>query len=227
LLFNAAIAMAAVDLQYKLILFEEVRMTRLLSIMIVIVSVFIASCATVPVKAVKPGGTLTPDNGYIALVFTNKVEFFSFGSRYVYAVLRHADTGRRFYIPFGAGDEPRLIAALAGNYRIEDFVYMTGLESVTGEDPSRREPGVLTMAPLRSGTSLVSAAFADDYCMDFAVAAGEIVYIGDYSWKNTFTFSGKAAVTIERSIRSDDAVLSLIREVYPDIPASITFVSLT
>jgi hypothetical protein len=179
------------------------------------------------VKAVKPGGALTSDNGYIAIVFTNKIEFFSFGSRNVYAVLRHTETGRRFYIPFGAGGETRLLAALPGNYRIEDFVYMTGLESVKSEDSSKREPGVLSRAPQRSGTSLVSAAFDDDYCIDFAVGAGDIVYIGDYSWKNTFSFSGKAAVTIERSIRSDEAVFSLIHNVYPDIPASIKFVSLT
>ena len=202
-------------------------MHKILTIVIAVVfPVLLASCVMVTVKDVKPGKDLTVDNGYIAIVFTNKIEPVAFGKRNVYVVLQQGESGKRFYLPFGAGGSIRLIAVSPGNYRIEDFVYMTGIEG-TKKDDSQKQNGVLYSAPQRSGTSLTSADYPDGYCKDFKVEVGEIVYIGDYSWKSEFSILGKHPIMINRSVQSDDTVFSAIRKTYPDMPASIAFLSLS
>jgi hypothetical protein len=200
-------------------------MNKLLSGTLAFVCFFLfASCVTT-VKVVNPGGALTLDNGYIAIIFTNKVEPIAFGSRDVYVVLRQADSRRRYYLPFGFSGELRLIAVPPGNYKIEEFVYLTGLGSVKGKDMQTKPPGVINWTPQPSGTNLDKAGYPNDFIKDFVVNAGEIVYLGDYSWEGKLAFGG-AAVTINRSFQSDGPVFFAIHRDYPNMPDSIVFRSL-
>jgi hypothetical protein len=185
--------------------------------------VSLASCITTTIKAVKPGDALTSDVGYIAVVFTNKMETISMASRKVYVELRHVDSGRRFYIPFGYNGELRLIAVTPGNYRIKDFIYQGGIESVTGDDI--QNPGVIDGKPGRTGTILESAKYPDTYCKDFTVNAGEIVYLGDYSWEGALAIF-ESALKISKSAESDDAVQAAILKAHPTIDASMKYVPL-
>ncbi len=185
--------------------------------------ILLTSCVTVQV--VKPGRTLTSDNGYIAIMFTNKIEPIAFGSKNVYVVLRQVDSGRKFYLPFTLGGELRLIAVKPGTYRIEDFVYMAGIDSVEGKDMQQKIPGVLYQAPKYKGTVLLSANYDESYRKDFVINAGEIGYIGGYSWESKFTFN-EAAVVITRSFESDGSVFYAVRRDHPDMPASMTFKSI-
>jgi len=189
-----------------------------------ILLVLLVSCITV--QAVKPGRALTSDNGYIAIKFTNKIEPIAFNTKNVYMIFRQAESGRIFYLPFSLGGELRLIAVRPGNYRIEDFVYMVGVESVKGNDLQQEIPGVLFVVPQRSGTSLIGTSYPDNYVKDFTVNAGEIVYIGSYSWESTFSFN-EAAVTINRNFDSDGSVFYAVRSDHPDMPTSMTFLSLS
>jgi hypothetical protein len=183
----------------------------------------LASCATV--QGVKPGAALESESGYMAIVFTNKVEAVSLGTRSVYVDLLNKDSGRSLYIPFGSSGELRLIKVTPGEYRIADFVYTVGIGRAPKID--LRVPAVIDGPPQLSETRLEGAKFPDSYRRDFAVHAGEIVYLGDYSWKDkSLSFSGPG-VTIDRRVQSNDIVLDALREAHPGMPASITLVSLS
>lgn len=183
----------------------------------------LASCATTA-RAVKPGKALKADAGYVAIRFIKKLDTMSFGLKKVYSHLRHTASGANIYIPFGFGGELRLIELAPGDYRLQDFVYMTGMES-TRYDAAAEEPGVYYGKPERGGSTLDIADFPQDWCKDFKVNAGEIVYLGDYSYKSKFAFSG-AAVTVERSFEKEGFIAGAIYGVHPDSPESLVLASL-
>jgi hypothetical protein len=201
-------------------------MHKLLSAAFILaILVLLASCVTMQVKAIKPGRALTTETGYIALYFTKKIEFITFGDRNVYVLIKKMDTNARFYVPFGAGGELRLISVPPGDYRIADFVYMIGVKSVEGVDAAQEIPGVIMGVPQRSGTMLIKAAYPENYCLDFKVNAGEIVYIGDYLWDSTITFTG-TAVTISRNFKNDRDVYYAVQQRNPGMPESINVFSI-
>jgi hypothetical protein len=201
----------------------EVIMHRVsLALFFVIIVILLTSCITV--KAIKPGHQLTSDMGYIALVFANKIEPIVFGAREVYVVLRQIDSGRSYYLPFTAGGELRLIAVKPGSYQIKNFVYMAGVETIKGKDPQQEIPSILYTIPKRGGTILMTAGYPEDYCADLTVNADEIIYIGDYTWENAF-FT-ETPVVINRSFQPDGSIFYKIHSEHPDMPESITFISL-
>jgi len=185
--------------------------------------ILFTSCITVQVS--KPGRALTADNGYIAIMFINKIDPIAFSLRNVYAVLKQ-ESGRKFYLPFTRGGELRIIEVKPGVYSMQDFVYMSGVESVKGNDEQVEVPGVLYQPPQRPGTILLSAAYPDDYSENFSVNAGEVVYIGSYYWESKFSFN-ESAVTINRTFDSDGSVFYAVRRDHPDLPSSMTFLSLS
>ena len=182
----------------------------------------LASCATV--QGVKPGAALESESGYMAIAFTNKGEAVSFGTRSVYVELLRKDSGRSLYIPFGSSGELRLIKVTPAEYKIVDFVYTVGLGG--GPKILLQVPPVIDGPPQLAGTRLAGAAFPDSYRRDFAVHAGEIVYLGDYSYKDKLLSFNDPAVTISRSVQSDDAVLAALSEAHPGMPASMKLVPL-
>lgn len=189
------------------------------------IAFFLLLTSCVSVKVIKPGRTLSPEDGYIGTVFANKKEIISFGSRYAYLTIRQKDSGRLFYLPFGSGNELRLVSVVPGNYQIEDFVYLSGIGSVKGQDAIKKKEKLLHRIPQYTGTKIVRASFPGSYTRTFMVEAGQIVYIGSYSWKSKLSFD-EGAVTIERLFESEDTILSTIRKNHPNIPKSITFLSL-
>jgi hypothetical protein len=183
----------------------------------------LASCTTL--QGVKPGAVLESESGYMAIVFTNKVEAISFGSRSVYVQLLRTDSGRSLYIPFGSSGELRLIKVTPGEYKIVDFLYTVSQPG--SQNTILQVPAVIDGPPQLAGARLASAAFPDSYRRDFTVHAGEIVYLGDYSWKDKLLSFTEPGATISRSVQSDDTVLSALREAHPGMPASIKLVSLS
>jgi hypothetical protein len=187
-----------------------------------ILLILISSCVST-VQVVKQGDTLLSDSGYMAIVFSKKVDLISLSLRDVYMEVQQKDTGRNLYIPFGAGGELRLIALAPGSYKIENFVYMSGITSIQGSNSQK--PGVLDTRPILNGSTLDKAKFAESLCKEFVVAAGEIVYIGDYSWDSKIDFLGPA-VEISFSSQSQAAILDMVRAAHPGLPDSIKVVSL-
>jgi hypothetical protein len=185
--------------------------------------VLLTSCLTV--KAINPGRALTPDMGYFVIGFPQKIEPIQFGSRDVYAKLHQVDTGKIFYLPFTIGGELRLLAVKPGTYRFEDFVYMIGVDTVKGRDAREEVPKLLTQPPRRGGSILVSAEYPEEYSKEFTINAGEIVYIGGYSWESRFSFN-EAAVVINRTFDSDGSVFYAVRSNNPNMPESMIFRSL-
>lgn len=185
--------------------------------------ILILSC--VSVKAVKPGCALSLENGYIAAIFANKREIISFGKKSVYMVLRNTNSGKIFYLPFGSGNELRLVKVKPGNYQIKDFVYLSGIGSVEGRDAIKKTEKLLHRIPQNPGTTIISASFPENYIKDFSVGAGQIVYTGSYLWKNKLSFD-QGAVTIERNLESNEVVFSAIKKEHAHIPESMTLLSL-
>ncbi len=193
----------------------------------VLVLLFLSACVTAPLlKAEKPGRSLTDDSGYFTLVFTKKIDPISFGSRLVYAVIIQKETGRHYYVPFGGGNELRLISAASGIYRIDDFVYMAGVEAVKGADSSKKPDGIIYGSPQISGTTLVRASYPKNYKAEFTVNTGRITYIGDYSWDSQFSFT-EPGVVITRNFTSDTSVYYKIKDLYPNMPESMQVFSIT
>lgn len=195
-------------------------MYKLWSIIFIIITMLF-SCATVYV--VKPGVAPTEQTGYIAVGFVNKVGLVQFNQKNVYLVLRQIDAGRSLYIPFGSNGEVRLIALPAGSYRIDSFVYETGLESAKGDNIQKT--GVYTSTPVRAGVYLEKVTFDSALLKNFVVNSGEVVNLGDYAWETKFALVG-SAVHVNKSIRTDDAVLAALRETHPNLPDSLKLVSL-
>jgi hypothetical protein len=177
------------------------------------------------VKAVTPKGSVTADSGYIALVFTKKLDFINFNQKDVYLVLQRLETGRRYYIPYGYNDEIRLIAATPGDYRFEDFVYFIGFGSIEHKDAAKKPEGVLHGTPMVSGASLVNAAYPDELKKEFTVNAGEITYVGDYSYDTQISFT-EPGVIIKRAFSSATSVYYKVRDKYPNMPESFQVVSI-
>jgi hypothetical protein len=186
------------------------------------ITVVLGSCVTV--QAVKSGGTLSAGSGYMAIVFANKAELISIGSRKVYVEIQQLGTGASFFVPFGSGGELRLISAAPGDFRINGFFYASGYTS--RQDADIQNPGVIYGPPVRAGVTLENARFPEGYLRTFTVRAGEIVCLGNYSWEGEILTLSGPAVTITRSVQPADSVLDAVLDAHPAMPASIRVVPL-
>jgi hypothetical protein len=184
---------------------------------------FLISCITV--QPVREGQVFTPDYGYVVVGFTKKIDLISFGSREVFIKLHQQDTGRRFYLPFGDSGELRVLKVIPGSYKLEDFLYLLGIETIKDKDPTEKVPLLLTQPPRRGGAMLVSAEYPEEYRTEFTVNAAEIVYVGGYSWESRFSFS-ESGVIIKRSFDKDGTVYFTLNKDHAGIPKSMTFKSL-
>jgi len=200
----------------------EVAMHKLSAaiLFVIIVSSFFSCATTQNLKAVSSHHALTSDLGYIAIVFAKKVDPIAFGSRNVYAVIRQLDTGKRFFIPFGANGEVRLISAAPGNYRFDKFIYMVGFGSIKNYDASKKPEGVLYGAPIVSGATLIDAGFSDEFKKEFMVSADQIIYVGDYSWETEFSFTGPGVI-VHRNFNNENIIYHKIVDEHPDIPSTM------
>jgi hypothetical protein len=197
------------------------------AILVLIIFNSVFSCVTTQnLKAVNSKSSFTPESGYIAMIFTKKVDPIAFGSRSVYAVIRQLDTGKRFFIPFGSNGEVRLISAAPGNYRFDNFIYLVGFGSVKNQDAAKKSEGVIYGAPQISGSSLVDAGFPDEFKKEFTVNAGEIMYTGDYSWETEFSLTGPGLL-IQRVFIPDSQVYHAVLDKFPGLPSTIRIVSLS
>jgi hypothetical protein len=178
---------------------------------------------TAPIYAVQPGRTLNTMSGYLAIGFANEAALFKVGSKNVYLELCRMITGKSVYIPLSAGEKLRLISLPAGTYKIKSFLYEAGTGSVQSD--SVPQSGVLDEKPARQGMYLEKAAYAAELNQEFKINAGEILYIGDFAWKVKLAI-GKAAVTINRSVRTDELVLAALQEDFSTLPEQLKLVSL-
>jgi len=201
------------------------RKISIILLTVVLLILFQSCVSTSTLRAVKPKHTLTADSGYILLVFSKKLDLINLNQKDVYIVLQQLETGRRYYLPFGYNDEIRLIAAAPGNYRIDDIVYLIGFGSIKNKDASKKPEGVLHGTPMVSGASLLKAAYPDELKKEFTVNAGDITYIGDYSYDTQISFT-EPGVIVKRAFSSDTSVYYKIRDKYPDMPESLYVVSI-
>lgn len=183
-----------------------------------IVMMSITSCATM--ENIDRGRSLRFDEAYVALMFTNKRSFVSIGTPSVYLVLYQAGGGTA-YVPFGYDGDLVLLKVTPGDYRIAGFVYTIGATSA-----GPMSGAVMNGSPVRPGDRLADASFPKSYLVRFSAHAGELSFLGAYSWKNQL-FSLGPAVTVERSAVSSDAVLAALRRDHPSTPASLRFVDVT
>ncbi len=187
------------------------------------VMIGLTSCATT-VRLVKPGSSLKADAGYLAITFMKRTETLALGMTNVYVHILHLASNGNIYIPIGSSKALRLIELAPGDYRIKDFVYMTGVEAIKSDGAAEKE-GVYYGKPEIAGTSLALANFPEDYCKDFQVNAGEIVFIGTYSWEEKISLL-TSGITIVKSDEDADSVGDAITERYPNIPETMKLVPL-
>jgi hypothetical protein len=200
----------------------EAEMRKISIAALAVVLTIFMSCATTA-KVVKPGRPLSADSGYIVVRFSNKTGPIQSGIKNIYINIRQQNSGGNLYIPISAGGEIRLIEVTPGDYRINDFVYMVGAETVKGEDSAAEKPGVYYGKPERTGTTLERAKYPEDYLKDFRINAGDIVFLGAYSWDEKLALLS-TGITIMNDEDDIDSIGDAIMKAHPNIPETMKLV---